>query len=266
MIVDFHAYLGRWPAHPLPIKNASDLVRRMDRTGVGVSFVSSVEGVLALDWQMTNRQLTRSVERYKDRLLPVGTVNPTQAGWAHTVRESIRRLRLAGFRLHPAYHGYDLCAPEVAALADLLAEERLPLFIAAFIEDERFSHPALRVPSIPIDRMMELIRRAPHTLIVLNNLTPDEVVRLLQAPDLPLDNVLMDVAALDKPFDGLSQVRGYGGSRRLVYGSQVPFLYPEATLALVQASGLADEEVDAILEGNWSRHPVLEKLITRRTS
>ncbi len=95
MIIDFHAYLGRWPVYPLPIKNAAGLVQRMDRAGIEVSFVSSVEGVLTWDCSRTNQQLARAVARYPTRLLPVGTVNLAVSGWAADVDEGIRRLHLA---------------------------------------------------------------------------------------------------------------------------------------------------------------------------
>ncbi len=264
MIVDFHAYLGRWPVFPLQIRNATGLVQRMDRIGIGASFVSNVEGVLAWDCNRANQQLARSVARYRSRLLPVGVVNVALAGWAADVQEGIRRFDLAGFRLFPTYHGYCLDSPEVAALADLLAEQQLPLFIAAFIDDERFQPLALRASPVSVDGMIGLIRRAPHTVIVLNNLTPEEILQLLREPDLALDNVFVDVAALDKPFDGLAQVLSHGGGRHLVYGSQVPFLYPEATLALVQENGFAAADVEAILAGNCFNHSALTRLINSR--
>ncbi len=118
---------------------------------------------------------------------------------------------------------------------------------------------------MPIESLIDLIRRVPHTLLVLNNLTPEQALRLLQAPDLSLDNVFVDVAAMDKEFDGLAKVLGQCGSRHLVYGSQVPFLYPEAPLALIQENGFSDAEIEAILERNGLNHPVLARVIAGHT-
>jgi predicted TIM-barrel fold metal-dependent hydrolase len=257
VIVDFHAYLGRWPVYPLAIESASELVQGMDRVGVGASFVSNVEGVLTWNYQAANEQLARSVAAYRKRLLPVGIVNPVVPGWEAHIQVAIERWGLAGFRLCPNYHGYDLDMPEVASLANLLADRQLPLFVAAFLEDERFQAPSLRAAPVSIDSMIQLIQKVPRTLVVLNNLTPADALHLLCEPDLPLDNILIDVGAMDKEFDALRRVLSQCGSKHLVYGSQVPFLYPEAILALVQENGFSQEVVDDILERNWENHPVL---------
>jgi hypothetical protein len=68
---------------------------------------------------------------------------------------------------------------------------------------------------------------------------------------------------MDMPFDGLrSLVRAHGASR-LVYGSQMPFLYPEAALMVVRCAGLSSEATLAIMEGNWPASPVLSRPLSR---
>jgi hypothetical protein len=131
------------------------------------------------------------------------------------------------------------------------------LFLATFIDEERFQHPAIHAQAIPISNIVHLVRCAPHTTLVLNNLFPEEVETILKEPGLALDHVTMDVTAMDKPFDGLLRIVRDLGSRHLLYGSQMPFLYPEAALALVRANGLAEDDVRAILEGNWRNYPSL---------
>jgi predicted TIM-barrel fold metal-dependent hydrolase len=121
----------------------------------------------------------------------------------------------------------------------------------------------MRAPAIPIARIIELIRRAPHTTIVLNNLFPEEAELLLLESALPLENVAMDITAMDKPFNGLQRILTRFGSAHLVYGSQMPFLYPEAALALVRVNGFVETDVQAILENNWRKYPTLAQLIER---
>jgi predicted TIM-barrel fold metal-dependent hydrolase len=261
MIVDFHAYLGNWPPYQLGVNDAAGLIRLMDRNGVAVTFVSNVEGAFAFNPVEANERLARWVADYRARLVPVGTLNPSLRNWRADAQESIERWNLAGVRLHPSHQGYALNSDQVTALADWLAERRLPLFLATFIDEERFQHPAMRAAAVPVASIIELIRRALRTTIVLNNLFPEEVEMIWQATDLSLENVAMDVAALDKPFDGLQNILNRFGSARLVYGSQTPFLYPEATLALVRANGFAETDVNAILEHNWRNYPALARWV-----
>ena len=263
MLVDLHAYLGNWPLYKLAVSDAEGLIRLMDRSGIDIVFVSNVEGLFMLDPTTANERLARCVADYRTRLLPVGMVNLGLANWASDVAEQIDRNNLVGIRLHPSYHGYPLVSDQVTELANLLAERQLPLFLATFVDEERFQHPALRAPNVPIGDVIQLIRRAPRTTIVLNNLMVDEAQLVLQEPGLSLDNVAIDIAAMDKPFNGLAQILNRFGSVRLVYGSQMPFLYPEATLALVQENGFGESDTRAILEENWRHYPALAARIER---
>ena len=261
MIVDFCAYLGNWPPYQLPVGNATGLIRVMDRCGIGASFVSLVDGAFLLNPQEANGRIADLVAGHQDRLLPVGTVDVGSPCWRADVADGIDRLNLAGFRLHPMVQGYALDGESTLALAQVLAEHQRPLFVASFIDEERFHHPAIHVPPVPLAHILGLVRHAPQTTIVLNNLTVEEAVMLLEEPGLSLDNVFLDVNAMDKPFNGLAQLIEHHGSERLVYGSQVPFLYPEATLALVGESSIPEGEGTAILEQNWRTNQTLHSLV-----
>ena len=261
MIVDFGAYLGNWPLYPLPIRDAAGLVGVMDRCGIGAAFVSLVDGAFSLNPRDANERLKSMVAEHAARVLPVGSVDASSPCWREDVVAGIEQVSLAGFRIHPTYQGYALDSNGVVALADTLAMAHRPLFVASFIDEERFQHPAFRVPPVSLDQIAGLIRRAPETTIVLNNLTVEQATALLDMPGISLSNVFMDVNAMDKPFSGLAQLIQHHGSDRLVYGSQVPFLYPEAPLALLQESTVPDDGAKAILEQNWRTSEVLRGLV-----
>lgn len=261
MIVDFCTYLGNWPLYQLPISNAVELIQVMDRCGVGVAFVSLVDGAFLLNPREANERIRDLVAAHSERLLPVGTVNVNLPNWRDDVADGIKRLNLAGFRLHPTYHGYALDATEAVALAAMLAQYHCPLFVAAFIDEERFQHPAIRVSPVPLTEIASLIHQAPQTTIVLNNLKVEEAMTLLGKPELPLDNVFLDVNAMDIPFNGLAHLIECYGSEHLVYGSQVPFLYPEASLALVQECGIPHTAAEKILQQNWRTNETFRRFV-----
>jgi len=79
------------------------------------------------------------------------------------------------------------------------------------------------------------------------------------------DNVFLDINAMDNPYDGLTALVRSQGSSRLVYGSQLPFLYPESALALVQQSSLAEADQQAILELNWRCSEALLEIARQRS-
>ena len=259
MIVDFCAYVGDWPTYELPYRTADGLLSLMDRCGIGAACVSLAGGMFRFDSREANERLTSTIASHRDRLWPIGTLDLTVPTWEADLEDGLGRLGLAGFRLHPTYHGFALNSPDVLDLAARLADAGRPLFVALQIDEERFQHPAIRVPNVPVEEMVQLIRLAPEATLILNNLKMEHALSLLGA-GLPLDQVYLDTNAMDMPFDGLRSLVEAHGSGRLVLGSQMPFLYPEAALMVVEHSGLSPDERAAILERNWQTSPVLARL------
>jgi hypothetical protein len=259
MIVDFCAYLGDWPTYELPYHTADGLLSLMDRCGIGAACVSLAGGMFRFDAREANEHLTRAIAGHRDRLWPIGTLDPAVPTWKEDLEDGLGRLGLAGFRLHPTYHGYVLDAPDVLHLAARLGVAGRPLFVALQVDEERFQHPAIRVPNVPVDEIVQLIRQIPVTTLILNNLKVEHALSLLGG-GLPLNQVYMDTNAMDMPFDGLRSLVETYGAGRLVFGSQMPFLYPEAALMVVEHAGLSPDEREAILERNWQASPVLARL------
>ena len=114
----------------------------------------------------------------------------------------------------------------------------------------------VRVQDVPVSDIAAFVRSAPHTTIVLNGCKTTHAAELL-ASNTSLDQVYMDVNAMDQDFEGLQALVAQFGLERLVYGSQMPFLYPEAALIVVEHAGLEDVDVEAILAYNWRTSPVL---------
>lgn len=260
MIVDFCAYLDDWPTYELPYCTAHGLLSLMDRCDIGAACVSLAGGMFAFDARQANERLLQAIAGHRDRLWPIGTLDPITPIWREDLGDGLQRLDLAGFRLHPNYHGYALDAPDVLDLAAQLADAERPLFLALYVDEERFQHPAIRVPDVPIVEIARLIRQSPGTTIVLNSLKVEHALSLLEA-GLNLDRVYLDINAMDMPFDGVRSLAEVRGVERLVFGSQMPFLCPEAALMVVEHSGLSSIEVEAILERNWRASPILSGMV-----
>lgn len=259
MIVDWCAYVGEWPTYELRYRDAAGLIHLMDRCGVDAACVSLAGGVFRYDAREANERLSHEIAGYRDRLWPIGTVNPTVETWREDVDDGLERLGLAGFRIHPSHHRYALDAPEVQALAAYLARVGCPLFIALYVDEERLQHPAIRVPDVAVADVAALIARTPQTTFVLNALKTAHAIELYRA-GVDLSRVYMDVDAMDQDFEGLRRLVEQFGAGQLVYGSQMPFLYPEAAQWVVAYAGLAEASVEAIMERNWASSPVLSRL------
>jgi predicted TIM-barrel fold metal-dependent hydrolase len=259
MIIDFCTYVGSWPTYHLPQRTPRELVERMDRCGIGSACVSLAGAMLRFNTDGANSELAASLRPFRSRLWPIGSLDLTMPTWRSDIRVGLERYRLHGFRLHPTYHGYALDSDTAIECAQFLAELRTPLFIALYVDEERFQHAALRVSEVPLAELANLVRRAPKATYVLNGLKVEHAVSLHET-GVMTSEIFMDIGAMDMPFDGLHTYTERFGAGRLVFGSQMPFLYPEAALMVLAHAGLTCADRAAIAELNVKSSPVLSRI------
>jgi predicted TIM-barrel fold metal-dependent hydrolase len=262
MIVDWCAYIGAWPTYELRYRDAGGLIHLMDRCNVDAACVSLAGGMFYHDTRGANERLSREVAGHCHRLWPIGVVNPTVTTWREDVQDGLERLGLVGYRIHPSHHRYSLDSPEVDALAAYLARIECPMFIALYVDEERLQHPAIRVPDVAISDLIALIARAPETTFVLNALKTSHAIELFES-GIDLQRAYLDVDAMDQDFEGLERLVERYGARQLLYGSQMPFLYPEAAQMVVACGGLTEARVNAIMAENWTSSPILSRIASQ---
>ena len=143
-IVDANAYIGNFPFRDVDATPAG-LIAMMDRKGVDKAVVSSLESSMYRDVHAGNRKLHAAVEGHRDRLIPFATINPSYPAWEDDLDECIEDFDMAGVRLLPAYHDYDIDDPEVVALMDRCEELGVPVMFVATLEDQRGRHPRVNL-------------------------------------------------------------------------------------------------------------------------
>lgn len=118
MLIDVNTYIGHWPFRQLRHNTAPALVRRLDQRAIDRAVVGSIHGIFYKNTHAANEELARETRRYRDRLLPVATLDPTYPGWQEDLRRCAEDLQLCGVRLFPQYHGYRLTDPAALELVD----------------------------------------------------------------------------------------------------------------------------------------------------
>ena len=109
--------------------------------------------------------------------------------------------------------------PRSLSWQPVLAGAGRPLFVALQVDEVRFQHPAMRAPEVPVEDMVRLIRQAPSTTLVLNNLKVEHALPLMES-GVDLSRVYLDTNAMDMPFDGLRSLvtptarRGWSSAAR----------------------------------------------------
>jgi uncharacterized protein len=248
MIIDTNVNLSRWPFRRLVGDESADLVTRLRKQNVTQAWAGSFDGIFHRDISAVNARLTQDCRSYGQGLLaPFGSVNPKLPDWQEDLRRCHEDHKMAGIRLHPNYHGYDLKDPVFAEVLTLATRRGLIVQLALCMEDERTQHRLLRVPPVDLAPLPELAKTMPKLRLVILNCYPQ----------LRFDLRLL--ASAGEVYFDLSMVEGVGGVARFIeavtvervlFGSHFPLFYFESALLKIKESGLTEKQEKLVLEEN----------------
>ena len=246
MRIDVNAFVGAYPYRRVPGTSPDGLLRAMARAGIDEAWVSHLPSLFWRQPMEGNAWLYETVAR-ESRLKPVPALHPGLSGWEDALGEAADRGAPAG-RCDPTCYGLDPAGPEMRVLAAACGAARLPLMMAARLEDGRQRHPNDHAAELPASAVRTLIRSDEDLRLLITHAdrgfieevhfgsTPDEAARLW-----------WDVSWIwGPPEDSLALLLGTIGLDRFVFGTGQPLRIPEASMAKLDLLDLAPEQRAAI--------------------
>jgi uncharacterized protein len=251
-LIDTNVSLSHWPLRRLPLDEPSALEEKLRRHGVTQAWAGSFEAILHRDIAGVNARLAETCHSQgKGFWFPLGTINPTLAGWRDDLRRCHEEHRMQGVRIFPNYHDYTLAHPAFAEFLDALQERDMILQLAATIEDARVQHSRLQAAPVDLKPLPGLLASRPRLKLVLLNWN-----RALNASVVPAlsssGRVYVDIATLEG-VGGLSNLLKQVSPDAVVFGSHAPFYYFESALLKLKESELEPGILQAIRGGNAAR-------------
>jgi predicted TIM-barrel fold metal-dependent hydrolase len=244
MIIDCHCHAGKGDGLTGPWDTAAPLGQHMRRAAAAGIDRTVLFAAFHSDYATANREVGRIVTRRPDRFYGFCFVHPARDSGRvfEMVKECVTRYGFVGIKVHryDARISREIC--EVArafglpVLYDPIGEVSIVELLATEYPDVAFIIPHLG--SFADDW------RAQLALI-------DHLVRH--------PNVHTDTSAIRR-FDLLEQAVRRAGARKVLFGSDGPWLHPGVELAKVHALNLPAEDEARVLGGNFLR------LISRRRS
>ena len=253
MIFDANTHIGHWPFRRLHTSTADGLLRLLDNAGIEKAAVSHTHAVFYRDPHEANAELFEALKPYRDRLIPLATLNPEYAAWQDDLAECVESFGFPALRLFPTYHRYDLCGDTAARLLAEADRRNLPVSVCCAFEDPRQRHPLDTAPDLIEHPIATAVRRFPNVRFLITNAalsTVDMVIRHLPHQG----NVSFDLSALPGPeSDAARKAYDLLGPQRLLLGTHAPFKYPQVTLLRAHSTGATGPELDSILGQNAVR-------------
>ncbi len=234
---------------------AEELVAAMDAAGVERAALLNIGWASHECCVETNRYLLEAASRYKGRLVPFCSVNPT-AGQAAI--DEVGWCAKAGARgigeLHPDTQGFDL--GDKALLAPLMAVAREHRLVLEPHASEPLAHRYAGKGRTTPDVLERFILSFPGQPIVCAHWGGGlPFYALMPEVRKALANVYFDSAA--SPFlyrpEVFQRVADLVGADHILFGTDYPLISHQRLLEQVEQSGLPEAAKHAILAGNASK-------------
>jgi predicted TIM-barrel fold metal-dependent hydrolase len=253
-MIDVNAYLGHFAFRRLRHNTARELLELMDRKGIERAAVSSASSITYRNAQSGNEELAVEIKAHRDRLIPFAVLNPAYAGWQDDLKICCEEFGVKGLRLYPRWHNYRLTDTAAIELAHRAAGLGMAISIPIRVEDRRQQSWLVDVPDVSHEEIAALIRAAPEARFILSN-GSGFLSSSLGRPNNGLPaNYAIDISLLTAVLaNELGSLLGNLGEDRLVFGTGMPFHYPDVALTKLEALEAPEPVKQKIARGNAAR-------------
>ncbi len=230
-MIDLNAYLGPYAFRRLRDNTAAALLRRMDKTGIEQALVSSAAAITYRNAQPANEDLAAEIRPHAARLLGAAVLNPAYAGWREDLAVCQGKFGMRAVRLYPKWHAYKLTDPACIELVQQAAARGMLITIPLRVEDRRQQSWLVDIPDVPADEIAGLIRAVPKAKFALLNGAVYTGSILGKANNGLPANYAVDICLLRAELDNeIGALLDNLGPARVVFGTGMPFHYPEAAI------------------------------------
>lgn len=228
---DINCLVGNWPFYRVGKPSFLDLKEAHAENGINCGFVASLDAIFYNDPFQGDESLHEILKgsSYQHIL----TINPTLPDFQTDITKGVQMFNIAGVRIYPGYHGFQMTDKRLDLLCETLQHLRLPLFITLRMEDERLSH--LLIPSsVSITELDTFVRQHRDLKIIVLGAKFGEILDLsdLFSSDR---NVYFDTSCFVKDYlFSVEKLTAEVGTDKMLYGSLYPLNCMKSTILPIQ--------------------------------
>jgi predicted TIM-barrel fold metal-dependent hydrolase len=219
----------------------------MDSRKIDKAVVSSASAITYRNAQSGNEELYSEIEGHRDRFIPFGVINPSYAGWADDLKACHEGFGIRGIRLYPWWHNYSLSDPSCLKLVHEATQRGLIIAIPMRVEDPRERSWLVNIPDVQLADVARLVKPFPESrFMLLNGLGYPKSILGQAASGLPA-NYVIEISRLSAMLENeIGSLVVELGADRLVFGSGMPFNYPDPALLKLEVMNATREQREAI--------------------
>jgi len=247
VIIDVNACLGPFAFRRLRHNTAASLLALMDEKKIDRAAVSSAGAITYRNAQAGNEELAEEVKGHRDRLIPIAVINPAYAGWRDDLKICREEFGMAGVRLYPQWHRWDLSSRAGLDLVNEAAGLGMVVSIPIRVEDRRGQSWLVDVPDVPLDRVAAAVKACPKARFLLLNGNQYAASPLGRKDGGLPANYWIEISRLSAlQEDEIGVLIRNLGADRLVFGSGMPFSDPDPALLKLEVLAAGEEDKEKI--------------------
>jgi predicted TIM-barrel fold metal-dependent hydrolase len=234
-MIDVNAYLGHFAFRQLRHNTAAGLLRLMDTRKIERAVVSSAAAITYRNPQAGNEEVAAEAKLRPDRFVTFAVLNPTYAGWQDDLKICHEQFGMSGVRLYPGWHNYRLTDPLCRELVNAAASRGMAVSIPLRVEDRRQRSWLVDIPDVAMEDIAALVKACPQARFIIGNgtgFTGSALGRKNSGlpPNYAIEISLVAVA----PHDEMTQLLANLGEDRILFGTGMPFHYPDPALVKME--------------------------------
>jgi uncharacterized protein len=242
LIIDCHNHIGSWGAFYIPKEGtAESMLESMNNLGIDKVFVTAHSSI-GPDYIYGNNIVIDAVKRYPDRFLGYVTVNPN---YPENMDDEFNRCFLVegmrGIKLHPSMHGCSIDYKNNRRAFEVADEKKCPILIHVWGRSDVAIIDRLASEYADAQFIMGhsgAEQKAMEDAILVSNKRP---------------NVYLDLAVSFAFQGNVEWFVKEAGSKKILFGSDMPFYDPRHTFGRIALAQISDEEKRDVLGLNMKK-------------
>ena len=241
LIIDCHCHMGYWHNFNVPCGSAEGMLASMDTLGIDIACVTAHSSI-GPDYKYGNNMVIEAAKKYPGRFVGYATINPNYPGdMQNELDRCFANPGIKGIKLHPSCHGCPIDYKNYHTVYEIADEKQCPVLIHVWGSSDVAA----------VDR---LAGQYPGARFVMGH-AGAEVRAMENAIDVVnrRGNVYVDLAISQVREGNVEWLVKAMGSKKVLYGSDMPFFDPRPAFGRVAFADIGDEQKKDVFGRNMER-------------